>query len=77
MGAGRTEIMQAIFGNMPHVTGQIFLDGKEIKNKNPQQAIENGIGFITEDRKVEGLMLEESIMKNISPVSYTHLLWKN
>ena len=66
MGAGRTEIMQAIFGNMPHVTGQIFLDGKEIKNKNPQQAIQNGIGFITEDRKVEGLMLEESIMKNIS-----------
>ena len=66
MGAGRTEIMQAIFGNMPNVTGQLFLDGKEIKNKNPQQAIENGIGFITEDRKVEGLMLEESIMKNIS-----------
>ena len=66
MGAGRTEIMQAIFGNMPNVTGQLFLDGKEIKNKNPQQAIQNGIGFITEDRKVEGLMLEESIMKNIS-----------
>lgn len=66
MGAGRTEIMQAIFGNMPNVTGQLFLDGKEIKNKNPQQAIQNGIGFITEDRKVEGLMIEESIMKNIS-----------
>lgn len=66
MGAGRTEIMQAIFGNMPHVSGNIFLNGKEIQNKNPQQAMENGIGFITEDRKVEGLMLEESIMKNIS-----------
>jgi len=66
MGAGRTEIMQAIFGNMPHVTGSIFLNGKEIHNKNPQKAMENGIGFITEDRKVEGLMLEESIMKNIS-----------
>lgn len=66
MGAGRTEIMQAIFGNMPSVTGKIYLNGKEIKNKNPQQAMENGIGFITEDRKVEGLMLEESIMKNIS-----------
>ncbi|WP_455544169.1 sugar ABC transporter ATP-binding protein [Intestinibacter sp.] len=66
MGAGRTEIMQAIFGNMPHVTGKIFIEGKEVKNKNPQQAIENGIGFITEDRKIEGLMLEESIMKNIS-----------
>ena len=66
MGAGRTEIMQAIFGNMPHVTGEIFLNGKQIENKTPKQAMKNGIGFITEDRKVEGLMLEESIMKNIS-----------
>lgn len=66
MGAGRTEIMQSIFGNMPHVTGQIFMNGKEIHNKNPWDAMENGIGFITEDRKTEGLMLEESIMKNIS-----------
>lgn len=66
MGAGRTEIMQAVFGNMPHVTGRIFLDGKEIHNHNPGQAMRNGIGFITEDRKTEGLMLEESIRKNIS-----------
>lgn len=66
MGAGRTEIMQAIFGNMPNASGTILLNGKEIHNKNPQAAMRNGIGFITEDRKVEGLMLEESIMKNIS-----------
>ncbi len=66
MGAGRTEIMQAIFGNMPHVSGEIRLEGKKITNKNPQEAMKNGIGFITEDRKVEGLMLEESIQKNIS-----------
>lgn len=66
MGAGRTEIMQAIFGNMPNVSGEIYLNGAQIQNKNPQEAMKNGIGFITEDRKVEGLMLEESIMKNIS-----------
>lgn len=66
MGAGRTEIMQSIFGNMPNVTGQIFVEGKEVHNKNPEQAMKNGIGFITEDRKTEGLMLEESIMKNIA-----------
>ena len=66
MGAGRTEIMQAIFGNMPNVTGQIFVEGKEVSNKSPEQAMKNGIGFITEDRKTEGLMLEESIMKNIA-----------
>ena len=66
MGAGRTEIMQSIFGNMPNVTGKIFVNGKEVSNKTPADAMRNGIGFITEDRKVEGLMLEESIMKNIS-----------
>lgn len=66
MGAGRTEIMQAIFGNMPNVSGTILLNGKEIKNKTPEQAKKNGIGFITEDRKVQGLLLEDSILKNIS-----------
>lgn len=66
MGAGRTEIMQAIFGNMPNVTGQIFIDGVEVHNKNPEMAKKNGIGFITEDRKVQGLLLEDSIAKNIS-----------
>ncbi len=66
MGAGRTEIMQAIFGNMPNVSGQIFMNGKEIKNKTPEMAKKNGIGFITEDRKVQGLLLEDSILKNIS-----------
>ena len=69
MGAGRTEIMQSIFGNMAGCSGQIFIDGKEVKIKNPWDAIKQGIGFITEDRKIEGLMLEESIMKNISLVN--------
>ena len=66
MGAGRTEIMQSIFGNMPGSTGKVLIEGKEINNKTPGDAMKSGIGFITEDRKVEGLMLEESIMKNIS-----------
>ncbi len=66
MGAGRTEIMKAIFGDMPNVTGNILIDEEEIVNKNPRQAMKNGIGFITEDRKLEGLMIEDSIMKNIS-----------
>ena len=65
MGAGRTEIMQAIFGNMPIVSGKIFIDGKEVSIKNPRQAIAAGIGFITEDRKTEGLLLEKSIAENI------------
>ena len=65
MGAGRTEIMQALFGNIPLDAGKIYIDGKEVTIKNPRQAIANGIGFITEDRKVEGLLLEKSIAENI------------
>lgn len=66
MGAGRTEIMQAVFGNLPYESGQIEINGKTVHIKSPIQAMRSGIGFITEDRKVEGLMLEESIEKNIS-----------
>jgi len=65
MGAGRTEIMQAIFGNLPGVTGKVFIEGKEVSISNPRQAIAAGIGFITEDRKTEGLLLEKSIAENI------------
>ena len=65
MGAGRTEIMQAIFGNLKKDSGKIFVDGEEVTIKNPRQAIAAGIGFITEDRKTEGLLLEKSIAENI------------
>lgn len=69
MGAGRTEIMQAIFGNIPVESGKIYIDGKEVTIKNPRQAIAAGIGFITEDRKTEGLLLEKSIAENIEIVN--------
>ncbi|EXG84895.1 ribose ABC transporter ATP-binding protein [Clostridium sp. ASBs410] len=66
MGAGRTEIMRSIFGNMQHDGGDIFIDGTKCSIDNPAAAIKYGIGFITEDRKTEGLMLEDSIKNNIS-----------
>ncbi len=65
MGAGRTEIMQAIFGYLPHDSGKIRVLGKEVDIRSPRQAKKLGIGFITEDRKTEGLMLEDSIQKNV------------
>ncbi len=65
MGAGRTEIMQAIFGNLPFDSGSVFIEGKEMKIRCAKDAIEAGIGFITEDRKTEGLLLDKSISDNI------------
>ncbi|MBR6671169.1 MAG: sugar ABC transporter ATP-binding protein, partial [Ruminococcus sp.] len=66
MGAGRTEIMHAIFGNLPFESGKIFIEGKEVTIRNAREAINAGIGFITEDRKTEGLLLEKSISENIA-----------
>ena len=59
------EIRNLIFGNIPVTEGKIFIEGNEVVIKNPRQAIKAGIGFITEDRKTEGLLLEKSIAENI------------
>lgn len=66
MGAGRTEIMRAIFGVDPHESGKLHFEGKEIHIKNPRDAIRHGFGFITENRKTEGLILDFSIERNIA-----------
>ncbi|MEQ9763110.1 sugar ABC transporter ATP-binding protein [Streptococcus sp. ZJ151] len=66
MGAGRTEVMRAIFGIDPLKSGQIKIDGQEVTIANPVQAIEKGIGFLTENRKDEGLILDFSIKDNMT-----------
>lgn len=64
MGAGRSEIMHAIFGSTGIDSGKIFIEGKEVNIKNPIDANKNGIAFVTEDRKEEGLILDFSIKEN-------------
>ena len=66
MGAGRTEIMRGIFGIDKLVSGKLYLDGEEIEVKSPADAIQKGIGFLTENRKEEGLILDDSLRENIS-----------
>ncbi len=70
MGAGRTELLETIFGLHPNrSSGDIFLDGRQIEIDSPIDAIGFGIGFVTEDRKAEGLILEMSVAANISLAS--------
>lgn len=66
MGAGRSEIMETIFGYAGKPHGNIRLKGKELAIKHPSDAISAGIGFITEDRKSKGLLTDFSIKDNIS-----------
>jgi ribose transport system ATP-binding protein len=64
-GSGRTELAQAIFGVVPFKTGSVELHGKPIEMKTPTQAIKNGMGFVTEDRKTEGIVPKQSIRDNM------------
>ena len=65
MGAGRTEVAQAIFGYRKKTKGDIIINGERVNIKNPIQAMQNGIAFVTEDRKTEGLVLDFSIKENM------------
>lgn len=65
MGAGRTEIMRGIFGLDRITSGEINIDGITLKELTPVNAIANGLGFLTENRKEEGLVLDFSIGENI------------
>jgi putative multiple sugar transport system ATP-binding protein len=68
MGAGRTELALSIFGNTMDyaLTGEIHIDGKKVDTSSPTKAIENGIAYVTEDRKGKGLILIQDIKQNIS-----------
>lgn len=70
MGAGRTELLEAIFGLNPNAeTESILIDNQAIKIKSPKDAIDKGLAFLTEDRKTEGLILGMNIANNIGLTS--------
>ena len=66
MGAGRTELAEALFGVRPAVEGEVLLDGRPVRVRNPAEAIAAGIFLIPEDRRVQGLVLAASVKDNIS-----------
>src|SRR5699024_3244921 len=66
VGSGRTELARAIFGADPIDSGEIYINKKKQNIKNPIDAIKSGLAFITEDRKEEGIFLDQSVIFNNS-----------
>ena len=66
MGAGRTEVMRGIFGIDPIDSGEIFINDKKVTIKTEKDAINHGIGFVTENRRDEGLVLSMDVKENIT-----------
>lgn len=65
MGSGRTEVIEGIFGVHPPQSGEILVDGKPVKIRQPLDAIKAGMGLLTEDRKLSGLFLPLSVRDNM------------
>ncbi|MBN1996150.1 sugar ABC transporter ATP-binding protein [candidate division KSB1 bacterium] len=75
MGAGRTELLETIFGlHAARATGVVFIEGKQVRINNPDAAIKAGLALLPEDRKRDGLVLEMAIYKNISLASLSKIL---
>lgn len=67
MGAGRSELLMSLFGaHKGRVSGEILVEGKPVSITSPADAIRHGIGFVTEDRKRLGLILEQTILNNMT-----------
>lgn len=65
VGAGRTELVQTLFGVYPATSGEIILNGEPVTIRRPSQAIQHGIGLVPEDRKGQGLFLGMRVSENI------------
>ncbi|PJG84903.1 ribose ABC transporter ATP-binding protein RbsA [Conservatibacter flavescens] len=66
MGAGRTELMKVLYGALPRTEGKVRLNNQEIFNRCPQDGLDKGIVYISEDRKGDGLILGMSVKENMS-----------
>jgi ribose transport system ATP-binding protein len=73
VGAGRTELSEAVFGIRSPLSGEVRINGKVTKIKQPHDAIEAGIALVPEDRRLHGLVLENSVSNNFSLPNYDHL----
>ena len=74
LGAGKTELADAVFGEDSLLSGRICLDGKPVEISHPQDAMRLGIALVNEDRKGKGLLQDDSIKRNISISSLEQML---
>jgi ABC-type sugar transport system ATPase subunit len=66
VGAGRTEVVEAVFGIDPRSQGEVKVHGRVVKGANPRQSMKIGIGLVPEDRKRHGLVLSMNVRENVS-----------
>jgi L-arabinose transport system ATP-binding protein len=66
VGAGRSELAHAIVGSEPKTSGEVRVDGKQVRIRSPKDALRAGIGFVPEERKAQALLMERTVRDNVS-----------
>jgi len=74
IGAGRTETARMLIGAGPRTSGRVFLDGKEVRIRSPREAVDHGIAYVPEDRKIQALVLSMSVRENLTLAIHRSLL---
>ncbi len=74
MGAGRTETARALFGADPKESGDIYVNGKKVTINSPQDAVECGIGYLSEDRKRYGIVVQKTVAENTTMASMRNFM---
>lgn len=74
MGAGRTETARAIFGADPKTGGNIYINGEKVEINTPQDAVKCGIGYLSEDRKRFGIVVQKSVAENSTMASMENFI---
>ena len=74
MGAGRTETARALFGADPKESGDIYINGKKVTINNPQDAVKCGIGYLSEDRKRYGIVVQKTVAENTTMASMENFM---
>ena len=70
MGSGHIELGQMLFGDHPYEQGTVLIEGRETEIKNPIDAMKNGFAYVPSERKTEGLILDQSVERNLVVVHY-------
>ncbi len=70
MGSGRSELMHCLFGDREIRTGELYIDGMEVKINNPKTAMKHGLALVSENRKSEGLLLDKSVRENFTLANF-------
>lgn len=74
MGAGRTETARALFGADPKESGDIYVNGQKVEIKTPQDAVKCGIGYLSEDRKRYGIVVDKTVAENSTMASLENFM---